>query len=260
MWVLAYSDIYLLRRLLPAGEALGEVGLYQYAHEICLLLVLPITSLNLAWPQFLFANHSKPEAPQVFARIHMYFSFFLIEMALLLSIFSDKIIRYVGSLEYIASSRVIPYLAGSLVFYGFSILFSSGLYVAGKTRVLALVVTVCAAVNVGLNLMLIPPLGKEGAAAATLVTNALMAVLVLWFSQHNYRIPFRLGRAALGVLLSAGVVTGLVLFSGAMASVALPLRIAGWFGGSIALFAVFGMTPDHLRAGWDTVLSIFKRG
>ncbi len=257
MWVLAYSDIYLLRRLLPAAEGLSEVGLYQYAHEICLVLVLPITSLNLAWPQFLFANHSKPEAPGTFARIHLYFTFFLVEMAFLLSMFSDKIIRYVGSLTYMESSNVIPYLAGSLVFYGFSILFSSGLYVTGKTRVLAVVVAVCAAVNVGLNLLLIPPLGKEGAAAATLVTNALMALVILGVSQRNYRIPFELRRAVGGVAIAAGVIATLISFSGSIATTGLPLRIVAAVGLSFGLFAVLGMTPAHVRAGWGTVVSIF---
>jgi len=155
------------------------------------------------------------------------------------------------------SSNVIPYLAGSLVFYGFSILFSSGLYVTGKTRVLAVVVAVCAAVNVGLNLLLIPPLGKEGAAAATLVTNVLMALVILGVSQRNYRIPFELRRAVGGVAIAAGVIATLISFSGSIATTGLPLRIVAAVGLSFGLFAVLGMTPAHVRAGWGTLLAIF---
>jgi O-antigen/teichoic acid export membrane protein len=257
MWVLAYSDIYLLRRLMPSVEALSEVGLYQYAHEICLVLVLPITSLNLAWPQFLFASHSRPGAPVIFSRIHIYFAFLLTEMALLLSLFSDKIIRYVGSLKYIESSEVIPYLAGSLVFYGCSILFSSGLYVAGKTRVLAVIVALCAGLNFALNLLLIPPMGKEGAAAATLVTNALMALVILRFSQREYRVPFHLNRTAAGVAVPAVLIAILITKFGSIGGSALPLRILAAIGVSAGLFAIFGMTPADLRKGWGTALSIF---
>jgi O-antigen/teichoic acid export membrane protein len=257
MWVLAYSDIYLLRRLLPAAKALSEVGLYQYAHEICLVLVLPTTSLNLAWPQFLFASHTEPEAPATFARVHRYFAFFIVEMAFLLSMFSDKLIRYVGSLKYMASSGVIPYLAGSLVFYSFSILFSSGLYVAGRTRILAVLVALCAAVNVGLNFLLIPRFGKEGAAAATLATNALMAVAILSFSQRVYRIPFHLGRAAVGVAVSAAAVIGLVAWSGSLAAANLALRIIVAAALSFGLFAIFGMGPGDVRGVWGVVRSIF---
>lgn len=257
MWVLAYSDIYLLRRLLPASEALSEVGLYQYAHEICLVLVLPITSLNLAWPQFLFANHHRPGAPGSFARIYLYFAFFLTEMAFLLSMFSDKVIRYVGSLKYVESSEVIPYLAGSLVFYGCSILFSSGLYVTGKTKTLAIIVALCAALNFVLNLLLIPPMGKEGAALATLITNGLMALAILRFSQPQYRIPFHVRRTAAGVGVLASLIAVLIARYGSISATGLPLRIVTAAGLGFGLLAIFGISPAELRAGWGTILSIF---
>jgi O-antigen/teichoic acid export membrane protein len=260
MWVLAYSDIYLLRRLTPSAQALSEVGLYQYAHEICLILVLPITSLNLAWPQFLFANHSKPEAPRTFARIHLYFAFFLVEIAFLLALLSDKLIGLVGSAKYADSSVVVPYLAGSLVFYGFSILFSSGLYVTGKTRILAAVVGVCAGLNVGLNFLLIPGFGKEGAAAATLVTNVLMALAILAFSQRSYRIPFRLRQAFAGLVLTAGVIGALAYGFGSVYGVGMLLRAPVAVGLSLGLFAVFGMGPAHVRGAFRTLISIFKGG
>jgi O-antigen/teichoic acid export membrane protein len=257
MWVLAYSDIYLLRRLLPAGRALSEVGLYQYAHEICLLLVLPITALNLAWPQFLFANHSKPEAPRTFAGVQRYFTFILLGLALLLATFSDRVIAVVGSAGYLGSSTVIPYLAGSLVFYGLSILFSSGLYVVGKTRTLAGVVGACAAANAALNLVLIPRLGREGAAIATLITNAVMAAVILLLSQRNYRIPFSLKTTLAGLCLAAGTVGALVYGFGSVSAAPLSIRVAAVAGAGVGLFAIFRMRPgDLLRA----LRSLLRRG
>lgn len=257
MWVLAYSDIYLLRRLASSTEALSEVGLYQYAHEICLVLVLPITSFNLAWPQFLFANHSKPGAPEAFSRIHLYFSFFLIEIGFLIAVFSDGIIRVVGSPQYAGSAGVIPFLAGSLVFYGFSIVFSSGLYVVGKTRVLALVVMVASTINVGLNLMLIPPMGKQGAAIATLVTNLAMAIGVLAFSRTQYSIPFRVGRSFGAVLLAGAVLAGIMLSGGGFWA-GLPARLATAAGFTLALFAVLGLRRQDLRQALGTVSSVMR--
>lgn len=259
MWVLAYSDIYLLRRLLPSTAALSEVGLYQYAHEICLVLVLPIQSLNLAWPQFLFANHSKEGAPRIFAGIHRYFTFFLLGMAFLLAIFSDGVIRIIGSGRYLESSRVIPYLAGSLVFYGFSILFSSGLYVRGKTGILAALVAVCAALNVALNIALIPDLGKEGAAAATLMTNVVMASLILAVAQRHYRIPFYLGRTLAALGIAFGAVLALVYAFGSVYAAPLALRGGIALAVLLCLAAVFGMTPRDFRAAWGILVSIFKR-
>jgi O-antigen/teichoic acid export membrane protein len=259
MWVLAYSDIYLLRRLLPPARALPEVGLYQYAHEICLVLVLPVTSLNLAWPQFLFANYSEPAAPRTFARVHRYFAFFMLVMASLLAIFADWLIAVVGSPDYMGSSVVIPYLAGSLVFYGFSILFSSGLYIAGKTGTLAVVVAASAALNAGLNLVLIPGFGKEGAAAATLMANAVMATAILGFSQRGYRIPFDLRRTAGGLAIAFGLIGILVYLFGSVYATPLPVRLGAAAGLCVCLAAVFRMGPADLRAGLGIIASLFRR-
>jgi O-antigen/teichoic acid export membrane protein len=256
MWVLAYSDIYLLRRLLLAQDALSGVGLYQYAHEICLILVLPITALNLAWPQFLFANHSKAGAPVVFAAVHRYFAFFLLVMAFLLALFSRDLIGFVGSSRYLEASVVMPYLAGSLVFYGFSVLFSSGLYIGGRTGILASVVAACAALNAGLNILLIPRLGMVGAASATLVTNGIMAGLVLGFSQRRYRIPFDLGRTATGLGLSFGPIAALGIGFGSVAAAPLPLRGVVAAAVVICLFPVFGIRPADFRRALRTFTSL----
>jgi O-antigen/teichoic acid export membrane protein len=260
MWVLAYSDIYLLRRLLHPGVALSEVGLYQYAHEICLVLVLPVTSLNLAWPQFLFSNHSKDGAPEVFARVHRYFSFLLIGMAFVLSMFSYHVIGFVGSKPYMGSSSVIPLLAGSLVFYGLSILYASGLYVAGKTRVLATVVICCSALNVLLNLLLIPPLGKGGAAAATLITNLLMAVCMLALSSRHYRIPFSLAPPALSAAIGAAAVGAHRLVPGnALGGGDVGLAAVGTAVFAVAALALYRMGPGDMRRGASLLRSMLRR-
>jgi len=260
MWVLTYSDIYLLRKLTAPSGALSEVGLYQYAHEICLILVLPITSLNLAWPQFLFANHSRPGAEEIFARVHLYFSYFLLLMAFALAAFAAGIVGLVGSAQYEGSSAVIPYLAGSLVFYGFSVIFSSGLYVAGRTRILAMVVTGCAVLNVVLNILLIPRMGKEGAAAATLATNVVMAFVVLGFSQAHYRIPFRLARTLSGVLLAIAGVAALARWDTSGLGHGMLIRAFSVAGFAVVLFAVLGLRRGDLTAALAVVGSILRPG
>jgi O-antigen/teichoic acid export membrane protein len=260
MWVLAYSDIYLIRRLLPPATALSEVGLYQYAHEICLVLVLPVTSLNLAWPQFLFSNHSRDGAPELFARVHRYFSFFLIALAFVLSVFSYYILGIVGSSEYMGASSVIPLLSGSLVFYGLSILYASGLYVAGRTRVLAAVVICCSVLNVFLNLLLIPALGKEGAALATLLTNLLMAVTVLALSQRHYRIPFSLSPAAASVSTGAAVVAALRVGAGDPTGGGNPgLAVLGAAAFGLAILGLYRMKPSDLADGLRFLRSVLRR-
>lgn len=258
MWVLAYSDIYLLRRLASSAGALSEVGLYQYAHEICLVLVLPITSLNLAWPQFIFSNYAKPGAKLTFSRVHLYFTFFLVEIGFLISVFSRQIIRFVGSAQYAGSADVIPLLAGSLVFYGFSIVFSSGLYVAAKTRILAMLVGASAALNVVLNIAMIPAMGKQGAALATLATNLVMAVLVLAFSQAHYEIPFRLKQTFGAAVLAGAVLGALAYLSGRGSGGGVLVRLVVTLGFSVALIVLLRIGLRDLTRALSTVASMMR--
>jgi O-antigen/teichoic acid export membrane protein len=245
MWVLGSFDIYLLRRLSTNADALSEVGLYQYAHEICLALVLPVTALNLAWPQFLFSNHSRQEGPSLFARVQTYFSFFMIAVAFAFSVFAGQILRFVGTARYAGSADVVPLLAGSLVFYGLSILFASGLYVAGRTRTLAAIVAVCAGLNVALNVGLIPSLGRQGAALAALLANLAMALLVLAYSQACFRIPFRVWPTVLAVVVAALFVTVL----GAAAP-----RLPSGLDITLRALAVLGFVP-----GLAAILGLGRR-
>jgi O-antigen/teichoic acid export membrane protein len=250
MWVLAYSDIYLIRRLLPPSVALSEVGLYQYAHEICLVLVLPVTSLNLAWPQFLFSNYGTEGAPGLFARVHRYFSFFITGAAFVLAAFSPWIIRLVGTSAYAGSAGVVPLLAGSLLFYGLSILYSSGLYVAGKTGILAAVVAAASALNVVLNILLIPAAGKEGAAFATLVTNSVMALAMLALSGRYYRIPFSLRPVVSSVAVGAVIIALLRLSSGWVSwGGGAGLALAGAAVFIAAMTALFRMGAGEIAGG-----------
>ena len=150
-------------------------------------------------------------------------------------------------------------MAASLVSYGLSILFASGLYLSGKTRSLAAIVAVCAALNVALNILLIPRMGKQGAALATAVTNLLMAAAVLAASQRAYRIPYRLGRTALAVAAAAATVGGLAWAArGYPALGGWPPRLLATVAVSLALFAVFGLKPADLRNAVRTLLPFLR--
>ncbi len=250
MWMLSYSDIYLLRRLVTAGNALSEVGLYQYAHEICLVLVLPITALNLAWPQFIFANYRREDSRETFAKVEVYFALAMIEVATLLSVFADYVIAFVGSRAYGGSTMVIPWLAGSLVFYGLSVLFASGLYLTGRTKVLGTVVAGCAILNVLLNIWLIPILGKTGAAIATLVTDSVLAFVVLALASASYEIPFRIKRTVVACGIAAVIILLSRLVFGSMALRDLVVRVALVTGLTLGLPILLGTTWGEVASLW----------
>ena len=60
-------------------------------------------------------------------------------------------------------------------------------------------------VNVGLNLVLIPPYGMIGAAIATVAGYTLMFVLMAWHAQRIYPVPYQWRRIVTSVAAAVGL-------------------------------------------------------
>ena len=78
-----------------------------------------------------------------------------------------------------------------------------------------------AALNIGLNIALIPPYGMTGAAIATVAAYALMFVLMTWNAQRLYPVPYQWRR----VVTLVGVAVALTV-AGKLADVSLPIALA----------------------------------
>lgn len=228
LWMLTYLDVYFLRIL---GD-LSQVGVYQYGAELCLPLVLVITSLSMAWPSFSFSRAREADGPETIAQVFRHLFVVLVGVALGIALLRGELLSVLGTEAYAASGRVIPLLALASVFYGASQVFSTGLQVAGKTRVMPKVILAAALGNAALNLALIPQLHEVGAALATAITNLLLCAGMLVGSRRVFPIPFETGR-----LLRIVVTAGFLLFCGDALG-ALPL--AAGIAARVGLLALFG--------------------
>ncbi|TMK70829.1 MAG: polysaccharide biosynthesis protein, partial [Actinobacteria bacterium] len=77
-----------------------------------------------------------------------------------------------------------------------------------------------AALNIGLNIALIPPYGMIGAAIATVAAYTLMFLLMTWNAQRLYPAPYQWRR----VVTLVGVAVALTL-AGKLAHVSLPVAV-----------------------------------
>ena len=88
-----------------------------------------------------------------------------------------------------------------------------------------------AALNVALNLILIPPYGMMGAAIATVAAYALMFVLMTWYAQRVFPVPYQWRRVATAVvaalvLLLAGKLLDVGFVPALLLALAYPLALA----------------------------------
>jgi O-antigen/teichoic acid export membrane protein len=91
---------------------------------------------------------------------------------------SHDAIVFLGSAKLAAAAPLLPLLMLGLMVYAFHIFFNAGLLLCKKTFELARTVAISAAVNIALNIVLLPRIGIMGAAIAILLSYIVMLVLL----------------------------------------------------------------------------------
>lgn len=204
-WVIDLSDRYVLRIF----EDLEQVAIYGVGYKIGMILQMAVVwPFQLAWPAVSFSI-AKREGHQVsYARVLTYFVLVLTIGVLGLSLASRSGLAFLAGEPYRTAADVVPWVALAYFFNGIHFCLTPGIHIAKKTKVLPLFSGGAAAINLGLNFLLIPRFGVLGAAWSTTVTFFFLAVATWWLSQKVYPVPHELGRLA-RIVLAAAVVWGL---------------------------------------------------
>jgi O-antigen/teichoic acid export membrane protein len=106
---------------------------------------------------------------------------------------------------YIDTEGLVLLTAGGFAFYGLYYVVVNVLYVAGRTRAVAASVGGAALLNLVLNLILIPTIGVAGAAVATLVSYAALAVITARTAQSSAAVAYPWRALAAVVVLVGGL-------------------------------------------------------
>ena len=220
LWATNFSDRFFLVKLADVAEA----GLYSVGVRIASAMVLLLTAFRLAWPAFAYSIADDDEARRTYAYVLTYLTVVTGWVALALTLLSPWIVDVLATPEFSESARVVGPLAFSTVAYAAYIVVAIGVGRARRTQFNWVVTGAAAAINVALNLALIPQYGMMGAAIATVAAYATMAVGMAWWSQRIYPVPYqwrRVATAATGAAVLAAL--GRELDVGLAAAVALIL-------------------------------------
>jgi O-antigen/teichoic acid export membrane protein len=203
LWVTNFSDRLFLVRLADTTE----VGLYSVGVRIASAMVLLLTAFRLAWPAFAYSIEDEREARSTFAFVLSYLVLLTTWVAVGLALLSPWIVDWIAASAFEESSRVVGPLAFAAVAFGAYIVVAIGVGRARRTQFNWVVTGAAAAVNIALNLLLIPPYGMMGAAVATVAAYLTMFAGMAWWAQRIYPVPYQWRRvltaAAVGVALVA---------------------------------------------------------
>jgi O-antigen/teichoic acid export membrane protein len=195
LWVTNFSDRFFLVSLADAAE----VGLYSVGVRIASAMVLLLTAFRMAWPAFAFSIEDESEAKRTYAFVLTYLVTLASWVAVSLALLSPWLVDWLAAPSFAESSRVVGPLAFAAVALAGYIVVVIGIGRTKRTQFNWVVTGAGAAVNVALNLVLIPPYGMMGAAVATIAAFTTMFVGMAWWSQRIYPVPYLWRRVATAV-------------------------------------------------------------
>lgn len=186
--ILHVGDRYMLEWL----STTEELAVYGWAARLSgVLNMLVVQSFQLAFLVVGLKALGGTEGPALHRRAFRHYTIWTGYVVLGLSLLShDATVLLASDNRYLAAApQVLPLSLGFLA-YGFYTISVNVIYARGRVYIVALSVTMAALVNIAINLFLIPRMGGMGAAIATLVAYAFLALVVSWAAQRHMRTTF----------------------------------------------------------------------
>jgi O-antigen/teichoic acid export membrane protein len=201
-WMVNLSGVFFLNEFLDQKE----VGLYQIGISIASVAGLATTAFQQAWPPFAYSIIHQPNAKQVFA-ISLQVYLLLVGMfCTFISVFSLEALKILTTPDYYGATLVASILTFNSLLIGLGSISTLGATIEKKTSPVGLIYLFSSLVLVGLNFLLIPMIGKEGAAFAVCISQLIIPAYMFWKSQQYYFIPYDFLKNAFILMVYVAVV------------------------------------------------------
>lgn len=195
-WFIDSSDRYLLKMFLP----LSEIGLYNIGYNLGMVMMIVVGGFTLAWPPYYHKNNQNNEGQTICNNVLKIYllatSFFVV----LLSLGAPIAVKLLTTEKFYQAYTVTPWVAMSYMLKGPYIIFLMGVVIKNKTTWQLYLEGFAAAVNIGLNILLIPLIGREAAAITTLISYSTMTLGAYLMVMRINPIPW----------ISIGYVSGII--------------------------------------------------
>ena len=210
------------RPILTKLTNLDTAGIYSANYKLGIFMMLFVSMFQYAWQPFFFQNSQEKNIKQVFSKILTYFTIAGSLILIFLSLFIDDIVKVHlfgrGTLighEYWGGLIIVPIILFGYLFNGIYYILSAGMFIEEKSLYIPVITGIGAAINVGVNFLLIPVWGIVGAALATLASYLIMAIAVYKITQKFYEINYENGKVikTLSFVLIAGSVYYYLMFN-----------------------------------------------
>jgi O-antigen/teichoic acid export membrane protein len=241
--------LYINRLAIKDLLTLHEVGLFGIAYRFAAVISLILMGFQTALAPLIYQNYKKETTPSEIEKIFRLFIIIVLSLTLGLSVFAKEIIMLFTTPEYYESYTIIPLISFATIFLSIN-LFTPGLLLAKKTKMIAIINIFGAVLNTILNYSFIPHFGIIGSASATVISGIIIFGLNYFFSQKNYYIPFNIRKIIISFGLVAISVQLMVFLDGNVDTIFLLVIKA------IIVFAGFLFLSEYLIGRKNLIKSI----
>jgi O-antigen/teichoic acid export membrane protein len=210
-----FIDRQMIKWLVPAGEAMGALGVYGATTKLAVIMILFTQMYRLAAEPFFLARFKKSDFVQQTAEAMKYYGIVAVAIFLGVTLFSDVALLILGR-AFREGGHLLPMLLVANALAGVVLNLSFWYKQQGRTWMAIIITGTGLIFTVSFNLLLVPRMGYEGAAWARLICEGAMVAVSLWLNQRFYPTPYNFGRIGLYVAVGA-VLWGASLWTAGLA-------------------------------------------
>ena len=188
-WVINSSDRYIVGYFL----GVASVGVYSAGYTIGYVPFMFAQVLSVVLGPTLSKLYDEGRVDEV--KTHLKYSLKYLLAAVIPFVFgavilAEPVLRVFSTAEIASEGYfIVPLVALSILFVCVNSVIYIILVLAKKTKVLGVIFTIAALVNLGLNILVVPRLGILGAAITTLIAYGLALGLTTYYSFKEFKFP-----------------------------------------------------------------------
>ncbi len=186
--IMRISDRYFLGYF----HDLSVVGIYSLGLKVASVLgIFLARPFELAYFPYLFSKLDDPEnLKTIISRTFSHLTLISILAGFGIIMFSEEIVRIIGTREYHTAYKAIIYAVPVFLFDGLLVWILALVHIKKKTRVIGVVLSVSTVLNLLLNYLLVPGHGWQGAILSTFISKTISVVILFSYALKYQKVKF----------------------------------------------------------------------
>ena len=245
-WLFASMD----RWMLGEWSTMEEAGIYSVAFKIGSIVMFVNSAFGQAWsPMAIKVMNENPDNYKIlFSKLFTYLLALLLIVGAGTGLFATEFLHITTPKPYWSADNATIWVCMGLVFSGTTQLTALGISISKKTKFFTYIAWITAALNFGINYLLIPVWGALGSAIATTLTYIVLSGGYLYVSQKLHPLPLQHSRLLILIAFLAITIAIGMAFNSFDLTIYITLGKIAWIGIMTFIFFYFRIVDiSHLK-------------